>query len=248
MNLQELQQAFMKVLIDPNADVHQLLSTIHSSTSLTSQQRLAIYRDSMMESFIKALAGTYPVTLKLVGEDFFRFMAKKYIAQTPSSSPDLGEYGESFPQFIADFESARSVAYLADVAQLEWYYYRVYYGPSSAPFNFQELAAVPANLQPEIIFQLPKNSFLLESKFPISRIWQIHQPDYKGEFSVDFAINIEYLMIYKIDNNVKIILLSLLEWLLLNKIKMNYKLANFNNKQIEVLPEIIARGWVESLF
>ena len=46
-------------------------------------------------------------------------MARAFVAATPPRTPVLTTYGDEFADFIAAFEPARELAYLADVARLE---------------------------------------------------------------------------------------------------------------------------------
>ncbi len=63
----------------------------------------------------------YPVCCQLVGEIFFNATALSFINQCPCLSPDLGDYGKQFPDFIANFEPVKHLPYLSDVAHLEWH-------------------------------------------------------------------------------------------------------------------------------
>lgn len=81
--------------------------------------RLAIHRNTVMSSLVDALADTFPVVQELVGEPFFRAMAALHVRQSPPSSPVLAHYGRDFPAFVANFEPAACLPYLADVARLE---------------------------------------------------------------------------------------------------------------------------------
>ena len=61
----------------------------------------------------------YPVTRRLVGDDFFRAMARAFVAAQKPRSPVLIHYGADFPAFVEAFEPAREIPYLTDVARLE---------------------------------------------------------------------------------------------------------------------------------
>ena len=55
------------------------------------------------------------------------------------------------------------------------------------PLDLVALAQVPAEQQGELHFQLHPAARLLESVFPILRIWQVNQDDYAGDPSVDLT-------------------------------------------------------------
>ena len=71
------------------------------------ERRFAVHRNTVAASLIEALQARFPVVQRLVGEDFFRAMARAFVALEPPSSPLLFLYGESFAAFIARFSRRR---------------------------------------------------------------------------------------------------------------------------------------------
>jgi len=81
----------------------------------------------------KALKSRFPVVEKIVGEEFFAAMTRVFVKAQPPRSPLLATYGDDFPDFIATFEPARGLPYLADVARLEATRTRSYHAATSRP-------------------------------------------------------------------------------------------------------------------
>ena len=81
---------------------------ILASQGMTSAQHVKIYKSAILGTLERALGNIYPVCQRLVGKEFFEGMARKYAYQTPSTSPDLANFGDEFAAFIADFEPAVS--------------------------------------------------------------------------------------------------------------------------------------------
>jgi hypothetical protein len=81
--------------------------------------RFNVYRNNVVSSLVDSLAETFPVVQALVGEDFFRAMAGVFVRQHPPRSCLLTRYGSGFGDFINNFDPAKGVPYLADVARLE---------------------------------------------------------------------------------------------------------------------------------
>src|SRR6516165_909152 len=82
--------------------------------------RLEVYRNTFAGVLVNALRLSYPAVQKLVGEAFFEGAARAFIAGHPPASACLDDYGAAFPEFLAAFSPASSLAYLSDVARLEW--------------------------------------------------------------------------------------------------------------------------------
>lgn len=83
-------------------------------------RRFAVHRNNVVASLVDALADTFPVVQALVGEEFFRAMAAVFVRAQPPASPLMHRYGGDLPAFIEGFGPARGLAYLADVARLEF--------------------------------------------------------------------------------------------------------------------------------
>ena len=107
---------FAAALLDPEAALPAGLVVWNGSDPA---HRFAVYRNNVTSALSDVLADSFPVTQQLVGEEFFRAMARVFLRRSPPSSPMLSAYGEGFPAFVEDFAPARAVPYLADVARLE---------------------------------------------------------------------------------------------------------------------------------
>ncbi|MCP5423950.1 MAG: putative DNA-binding domain-containing protein [Gammaproteobacteria bacterium] len=201
-SLRELQQSFAAAIF---ANDHQFAAHIRSAGGLRGEQRLSIYRNNTQANFTDALRITYPVVDRLVGDGFFRYAAVQYLAQHPSASGDLQEFGGSFPEFLETFEAAAQLPYLADVARLELAQEQVFYAAEGDFLDTVALSRVPQERYGELRFILNPASRLLSSTFPILRIWQVNQEGYHGDQSVDLnAGGVELLVIRQRNMDVEI--------------------------------------------
>lgn len=121
--------------------------------SMSAEARLRVYRHHVAHSLGSALAATFATVHALVGEAFFRGMARSFIGQTLPAQPVLAEYGADFPAFVAGYEPAASLPYLADIARLDW------------------------ALNVAFHSHVPDGVTLISSRYPLDRIWAAAQPD-----------------------------------------------------------------------
>ncbi|HLW91132.1 MAG TPA: DNA-binding domain-containing protein [Roseiarcus sp.] len=164
--------AFAAALIDPSrAAPAQTLGPEGKPDA----RRFAVYRNNVAVSLIASLAARYPVTRRLVGEDFFRAMARAYAAAVKPDSPVLIHYGRGFPAFIARFEPARDLPYLGDVACLENAWVEAYHAAEASPLNVAALAALDAESLAAATVIFHPAARLLSSDHPIASIWAAHQ-------------------------------------------------------------------------
>lgn len=147
---------------------------------------LEAYRRSVLANLSVAVQATYPVLEAIVGKEFLAAAARRYAMERPSTSGDLNVYGSDFDDFLAGYAPAADLPYLPAVARLEWLVQQVY-GAADAPAqDFAALAATPPERWGELRFRLDPAHACLESAWPLARIWEVNQPDYAGDFLVDF--------------------------------------------------------------
>lgn len=167
-------EAFAKPLLNPELPPPAGLKAWNDSDPAA---RYAVYRNNVVISLIDALADTFPVVQQLVGEDFFHAMAREHARKHPPTSPVLAFYGQDFPDFIASFEAAASLPYLADVARLEWAYVCAFHAADVPPLPTQALAERLS--QPERLavtrLRFAPAVHLIRSNHAVISIWQAHQ-------------------------------------------------------------------------
>lgn len=166
--------SFAQALLDPDQP---LPPGITAAAGADPQRRFNVYRNNVVVSLIDALATTFPVTRELVGDEFFRAVARIHVRHSPPQSRLLAEYGAGFPDFIAGFEPAQSLPYLADVARLEHLRVVAYHAADAVPLTadaFRPLLTTPERLL-ELRFALHPACRWLASPHPVFSLWAAHQ-------------------------------------------------------------------------
>ena len=181
--LRDLQAGFAQAIVDPRAvpTAAQLLA----GDAAIAEDRLAIYRGNALANARKALSGAYPVINRLVGDDFFEGLAREYQRRFHSRSGDLNDYGDAFSGFLVDFPHAQDLPYLPDVARLEWAVHRAHYAADVVAFDLSRLAAILPERQGDLRFGFNPAASMLASRFPIDRIWEVNQPGFDADATVD---------------------------------------------------------------
>lgn len=105
-------------------------------------KRFAVYRNNVVSSLIDALAARFPVSQRLLGEEFFRAMARVFVLAHPPRSKLLIAYGDDLPAFLHTFAPARGVPYVADVATLEAAVARAHHAADATPVAIDVLAGL----------------------------------------------------------------------------------------------------------
>lgn len=134
-------------------------------------RRFDVYRNNVAVSLTEALEAAFPVTRKLVGEDFFRAMAGVFLRQHPPDSPLMMFYGTQMPEFLSQFAPAQSLPYLPDMAQLELAMRESYHAADSSPIAPEALSQIPEDALPQLRMGFAPSLRLIRSRYPLYDIW-----------------------------------------------------------------------------
>lgn len=195
VDLATTQSVFSEVLRNAAAPVDEPAVFDGAGESLAG--RLALYRGNVFANARKALAVAYPVVEQLVGGEFFDGLAREYGRRSPSREGDLTVYGEGFGAFLDDFQHVRELPYLPDVARLEWAVHRAHYAADAGRFDLTGLAAMPVEMPGALRPRLHPACALLVSRWPLARIWAVHQPDHSGDRHVEFDDQFHRCLVYR---------------------------------------------------
>ena len=254
-DLATLQQIMTDALLTTNTDNVKAAELLNGTSGLSAEQRLSIYRDSIQVMLTNTLKEIYPVCCRLVGDEFFTHMAEYFIRQHPSVSPDLNDYGVAFAEFAKSFPPLSSLVYYSDVAKVEWAWQQIYNGADTPAFDTQALAAIAEADQRNVVFCLPVAAVLLQSAYPIDRIWQVNQEDYVGDASVDLNEGAVNLMLWRDNVTMHMDRLSGVEWLVLNAVDKQLPFGELceillaqesSIDMISLLPVLVQKGWVRN--
>ena len=166
--------------------------------------RIGIYRNNVLGNYRKVLGATYPVVHRLVGTAFFDAAIEAFVRAHPSTSGDVNRYGGELARFLAIYPPVRELAYLPDVARLEWAIDQANIAADAAALDLATLAAVPEEALGGLRFALHPSAQLVASPYPILHIWQVNQPDRAGDERVDLGEGGDALLIARSTNGVTI--------------------------------------------
>lgn len=166
-----LQNNFANALLDADRPVP---IAVTSHTARAPQKRFAVYRNNVVVGLVAALRAQFPATEKIVGEEFFAAMARVYVATEPPRSPLLVTYGDGFPGFIASFEPAAEISYLADVARLEVARTRAYHATDATPLSPSSWQGLDPGILLGVRIALHPSVQVLRSAYPIVTIWSMN--------------------------------------------------------------------------
>jgi len=154
---------------------------------LGSAARLQVYRNHVRTTLTAALQATFSVVARLVGDGFFAYAVAVFIERHPPAGPCLHEYGEAWPEFLAAFPPAGILPWLPDVARLEWAMNAAHHAEDLPPVDLDELRRLPPQSLGRLVLRLDPSLRLLDSPWPVDRIWAANQPGADPAAPVDLA-------------------------------------------------------------
>jgi len=172
----DLQQRFADALCGPAGAAPGFAITGPAASSDPAFiERMDVYRRAMRANYHRALAATYPAVRRLVGPGVFGAAVDAYVREYPSTSGDLNDFGDDLGTFLAAYPAAAHLAYVPDIARLEWAIDEANRAADADVLPdavLAALAAVPGDRLPRVTLQLAPSCRLIASAFPIYTIWQ----------------------------------------------------------------------------
>ena len=225
LSLTELQAQFWSSARNQAGEIYPL---IRSDLGFLPKQRMDVYRTTARSAHVSALMDSYPVCRAILGDDYFKQIAKLYFVQTPSRSANMNEYGDSFPGFIAQLynqrEELRDYYYLIDLARLEWEYQKIYFTANAVTFDIEVFQDNCERLGGEATLALQPCISLVSSSYQIFEIWQMHRSD-NIQTKINAAGYRQHLCIYKQGHAVIVDKIDLDVYALLVSVRQNKSLS-----------------------
>ncbi|MEP3276058.1 MAG: DNA-binding domain-containing protein [Stappiaceae bacterium] len=171
------QKAFTNALL--NADCPEP-SNVSGPAGTRAGKRFDIYRNNVHCSLIGALESTYPAIQRLVGEEYFKSLARAFIETRPPISPILIDYGSAFSAFVRDFPPLASYPYLEDVAQLEWAWQRAFHANDDPVVTPEMLASVSESQLSTMRFVPHSATAIIVSSYPVFSLFRSNRSGNEG--------------------------------------------------------------------
>jgi uncharacterized protein (UPF0276 family) len=175
------QRHFAEALQDPALPAPTLFTACDASA------RFAVYRNNCVVAVLSALKEQFPSVALLVGDEAFADLARAYADKHPPRSPVLGQYGDTFPGFVAEYLDdcdIRALPYLPDVARLDWARIKALRAEEATPCPSSRLSQLNPDALAATIVRIHPSLSLVSSDWPILALSRAHEApveDWRGE-------------------------------------------------------------------
>ena len=175
--------------------------------------RLGIYRNTFARVLTNALRLSYPAVHRLVAAECFEGAARLFMEDRPPQSANLDDYGAAFPEFLSRFEPVCALAYLHDVARLEWAVSRALHALDVPPLDLGRLAALTEDEQARVWFAPHPAAGLMRADHPADSIWRaVLAQDDAALAAIDPTSGPVWLLVHRTESGVEVTRLSEAAW------------------------------------
>jgi len=176
LGLRAQQQWFADIISTPQdepapVDERSASRLITPSATLSSLERIDIYRRGYHARLIECLVDDYPVLAHALGEEMFEALSRRYIARHPSRAPSLNYFGRHMAEFCRT-QPLPEPAFAADLATLEWAIVRCIHAPTAAVIGFEDLGQIANEQWPSARFRVNPSLEILRLRFPANAYLQ----------------------------------------------------------------------------
>lgn len=201
-SLRELQHAVRMSVVEREDSV---AASYIVDDGLAPERRLSVYRNTFASNLTNALRLSYPAVYRLVGHEFFEGATHLFVHERPPESAYLDEYGAEFAEFLARFPPAASLAYLADVARLEWAVNRALHAPDGEPLDVTRLADLEQSDHDRVRFVAHPSVSLVSADYPVDAIWRaVLAQDDTVLAAIDLAAGPVWLLVQRLATGVEV--------------------------------------------
>ncbi|MDL2406801.1 DNA-binding domain-containing protein [Rhizobium calliandrae] len=180
-------------------------------------RRFNIYRNNMVASLTATLIAVFPVTLQLLGENYFRYIASVFIRNNPPQEARLVRYGSNFAHFLAGFEDTRPMSFIAETARLEWMIAEALDAPALPGCTLDQFDDGEAEAVPELFLQPSLRLFVC--RWPALEIWSAHQAGGNTETLARLSRQPERIALWRSSESIRFLRLDARHFAFLHALK-----------------------------
>ena len=237
LTLSHFQQLFSQVSRRPDdAQIEPaLLEGILPGGSLTSDSAVDVYRTGHIVRLTEALGDTFEAVWWVAGDDHYFQLAKEYLLTHSSTSYNLSDFGNTFPDFLENKQPFSDLPFVADLARFEWTFKEVFHLPphiglSAEDFQRQELSG-------NLCLSFGPSIRLFHSSYSIYEVWKARGTEQES-LPEETWNTPEWLLCYKYEQQVYIKHVSEPEYLLLQHLLSGHNIEDALTQTLEDYPDL----------
>jgi len=227
---------------------------LKGSSRLPIEKGLEIYRCNLVMAKLNILEDKYPLSKRVLGNNCFNEVAKKFAVKSHSTQFDINLYASNFPTFIKAAPWFKSVKYIYDLATLECRYYDfVNNNNTKEQQSSNEKLNLLSKEPGEVFITSVSQIDIIESSYPLFDLFKnIKDQDFdSNKLHLNKAQDV---LIYNTkedtyveqlhDKNLKALFSKIKRGILLTDLVKDLKIKDISNTQ-SLIKKLISYDWVK---
>ena len=104
-----------------------LIQSLTPGGTLTSPDALNVYSNGYIVRLTESLGETYEAVWWVCGDEDFFQLSRNFILANPSTTYNLSNYGQQFPEFMDYVAPFPDLPFLGDLARFEWIFKELFH-------------------------------------------------------------------------------------------------------------------------
>lgn len=173
-SLKDLQARFQAAIVDGE---DRALDDVNDSAREDRHVLFGVYRNAYVLRLAEILGNEYELTHSYLGDEYFDMLARAYIAAHPSNQTNARWFGRHLPHFVRGMEPFSDHLEVAELIALEKALGDAFDGPDGSPVTIEEVAAVPPEDWPMLVFTPHPTAIRLRATTNAPDIWMALNKD-----------------------------------------------------------------------
>jgi uncharacterized protein (UPF0276 family) len=195
-------QRGIKSHIQTNADEIPKNLPLNPQGGVTGAERIKVYAEGYPIRIEEALKEVYESVRHVIGANSFHQLAHAYALHHPSKDYNLTLTGRHLPRFLETYPVTQELAFLPDLAKLEWAIAEAFHSPLKPALNPAQLAGLSEIDWDEIQISFQPSLHLMASHWPVLDIWKARKLAIE-EVKIDLMNRPQILMVFRHDLKVQ---------------------------------------------
>jgi hypothetical protein len=167
-SLKEIQDEFQRGIL---AGDDTILAEVNDSDKEQRKVLFGVYRNAYVARLAEILGEDYEQVHAYLGDRAFANLVRAYIAGNPSDQRSARWFGRHMPTFITKSKNFADHPEVAEIATLEKALADAFDGPDAEPLRLPNLAEVPADSWPNLVFTPHPTAIRLTFSTNAAEIW-----------------------------------------------------------------------------
>ena len=159
-------------------------------------RRLGIHANHYRLSLVEALGTTFAPARRLVGEEFFDALLRRYALAHPPAAPCLAEYGAGLAEFCETDDVAAATPFLPDVLRFAFALNIAAQDKITQALDAATLSAIGSDRLPVLRVEALPGVTLIASRFPLTALWRLATDESDDPAPVDLSTGPECIAIW----------------------------------------------------